>query len=87
MSKLPNLRDWKLHRGPTTGAANVIAGLTVFNGGGRRPVQRGGGVIEITFRVRFVQKTVEITKVVVRSGDRRSASRQIVTSALTIIGP
>ena len=44
----------------------VIAGLTVFNGGGRRPVQRVAVVIEITFRVRFVPKTVEITKVVVR---------------------
>jgi hypothetical protein len=47
----------------------VIAGLTVFNGGGRRPVQRMAVVIEITFSVRLVQKSVEITKVVVRLGE------------------
>ena len=40
----------------------------LFQLGAVLPVQRVAVVIEITFRLRLVQKTVEITKVVVRAG-------------------
>ena len=43
-------------------------------------------MIEITIRVRLVQKTVEITKVVTRLGEG-GAIRQITMPDLTIIGP
>jgi len=67
--RTPNLRDEMLPQGPKNGCSIVVAGLTVFNGEAVLPVQRESVVIEITIRVRFVQKTVEITKVVVRLGE------------------
>lgn len=44
-------------------------GPTVFKRGKPSSRPTGGGVIEITFRVRLVKKTVEITEVVAQMGD------------------
>jgi len=46
-----------------------LQGLTVFKRGTPSSRPTGGGVIEITIKVRLVQKAVEITKVVARMGE------------------
>jgi hypothetical protein len=54
--------------------AYVIAGLTAFNRGAQLRPTGSGFVIEITIRVPFLRKAVEITDVVERSGQPLSES-------------
>jgi hypothetical protein len=65
----PAFRDNAAQGPGVVRAAYVVAGSYIFKRGTPSSRPTGGGVIEITISVRFVQKTVEITKVVARKWD------------------